>query len=182
MINIPRKIIIHCTDYSYRLMDDQFKACEGWHKDRDFPLSSLGYHIGYHRLITGDKNYQARVDGEEGAHCNQIENGISMNFQSLGVCVGFDGDVEFPTPLQYQLLQEQVWKWQNQYSISNENVVFHRYYSKEKTCPGSLLDEIWLKNLLFRSLPPTLGIKPDSCLNESQKVDKGKWSWLKELI
>lgn len=153
MINKPLNIIIHCTDYSYRILKDQFIACNQWHKDRYFTLSSLGYYGGYHRIITGGKNYQYRLDTDEGCHCNQQENGVSMNFQSLGICIGFDGDVELPTIEDYKLLQEQVWKWQDIYNIPSTKVYFHRHYSKEKTCPGSLITDQWLKDLLTRPLP-----------------------------
>ncbi len=152
MTNTPKYIIIHCTDYSYQLLRDQFLACNGWHKDRGFPISSLGWYVGYHRLITGDKNYIARQDGEEGAHCNQRLNGISINFQSLGVCIGFDGDIELPLPEHYALLQKQVWDWQDIYGITNDKVFFHRHFATDKTCPGSLLSDAWLTKLLQRPM------------------------------
>lgn len=180
-LNVPKFVVIHTTDYSYRLLSDQFLACNGWHKDRDFPLSSLNYYIGYHRLITGDKNYQARFDTEIGAHCNQQENGLSVNFQSLGIAVGFDGDIEQMTGIQYDLLQKQVWEWQDQYLIPNENVRFHRYWARDKTCPGSLITQQWLKDLLVRPLPAQT-IKPESltCLAKIEELET-KVGWFERL-
>lgn len=168
-INTPKWILIHCTDYPRRVMPDQFAACNGWHKNRDFPVSSLGLYIGYHRLITGGKNYQCREDNEVGAHCNQHSEGKSLNFQSLGVCIGFDGDDELVTDIEYNLLQKQVWDWQEQYKIPNERVVFHRYFSKDKTCPGALLNDAWLKKLLTR---PTQVVDTSKvgCLTEVEKT------------
>jgi hypothetical protein len=129
-MNNPKYIIIHGSDVSYRNNFDQFKAINAYHRDTmGFPQSSFGYFVGYQRLITGDKNYQCRIDTEEGAHCNAKQDGISLNFQSLGICVGFDGDIEMPTAMQYALLQRQVWEWQDQWKIPNENVRFHRYYT-----------------------------------------------------
>ena len=184
MANEPKAIIVHCTDYSYRLLPDQLKACDGWHRDRGFPVSRLGYFIGYHRLITNDKCYKTREDSEEGAHCNQQENGVSMNFQSLGVCIGFDGDVEFPTPKQYALLQKQIFEWQDTYKIPNERVFFHRHFATEKSCPGSLITNQWLKDLLTRP-QPVIDDKLNTCLLtvETQKVEISRWKALwQELL
>lgn len=187
MKNNPNTIIIHCTDYPRSKMADQFVACDGWHKDRDFPLSSLGYYTGYQRMITGDKNYQARLDTDEGAHCNQKVNGLSMNFQSLGICMGLDGDIELPTTMEYALLQKQVWAWQDQYNISNEQVKFHRFYATEKTCPGSLITDAWLKELLRRpvavvAIPP----KPpeNMCIAQEKVIEeqKQKLAWYEQIF
>lgn len=175
MRNNPKYIIVHCTDYSYRLLSDQFKACDGWHKDRGFTVSSLGFFVGYQRLITGGINYQARLDADEGCHCNQQLNGISMNFQSLGICVGFDGDLEMPTALDYDLLQKQIWDWQDQYGITNDKVFFHRHFAIEKTCPGSLITDAWLKNILTRPLPVIPKDTPPTTLCTSDVVQKANW-------
>jgi hypothetical protein len=150
MTNDPHAIVIHCTDVSWRTLRDQFKSVNAYHRDeREFPLSQLGYYVGYHRLITGGRNYQARLDKEVGAHTNQTgPNEQSMNVQSLGICVGFDGDIELPHPDDYALLQAQIREWQARYNIPNERVYFHRDFSKSKTCPGALCTPAWLKELL----------------------------------
>jgi hypothetical protein len=180
--NKPTTIIIHGTDYSYRKLKDQFLACDGWHKDRYFPKSTLGWFVGYHRLITGGINYKAREDNEVGAHCNQHENGLSMNYQSLGICVGFDGDIEFPTLEDYALLQKQVWEWQDKYQIPPSKIKFHRAYATDKSCPGSLITDQWLKDLLTR--PKPVVEKPKEELCTAEVVKKAKWwdnlpIWLK---
>lgn len=180
-MNNPKYIIIHCTAYSYRTLFDQFVACNGWHKDRQFPLSSLGLYIGYQRLITGDKNYQCRLDTDEGAHCNQQIGGISMNFQSLGVCLGFDGDIEFPTANQYILLQKQVWDWQDKYNIPNTNIFFHRHFATNKTCPGNLITDQWMKDLLIRPLPLPIIPSPDRCTEAEVKKEAWYNSFLKSV-
>lgn len=179
MINKPKYIIIHCTDYSYKLMPNQFEACNSWHKDRGFPKSSLGLYIGYHSLITGDTNYPCRLETDEGAHCNQVVDGLSMNFQSLGVCIGFDGDIEMPTDKQYELLQKQVWEWQDKHGIPSSNVKFHRYYSLAKTCPGSLVTEEWLNKLLIRPI----NTSNEKCIDNSEIMAiKSKLSLYETLI
>lgn len=182
--NNPKYILIHCTDYSYRLLPDQRKACEGWHKDRDFPVSSLGSQVGYHRLVTGGTNYQCRLDTDEGAHCNQLENGLSMNFQSLGICIGFDGDIEMPPSDDYFMLQQQVWDWQDKYNIPASKVRFHRYYAKDKTCPGTLITDQWLQDLLTRPKPVPVIPKLDTCIAEKAEIAilTKKVSWYTSIV
>lgn len=150
MTNAPKYIIIHCSDVSERTIWDQFVSINRYHKEREFSLSKLGYYVGYHVLITGGKSYRARGDEEEGCHTNQQVDGRTMNLQSLGVCIGFDGDVEFPSQVHYDLLKKQVLDWQIQYNIPDENVRFHRYYATQKTCPGALLDQKWITSLLYK--------------------------------
>lgn len=173
--NNPKFIVVHCTDYSYANLYDQFSACNGWHKDRAFPLSSLGYYVGYHRLITGNTNYRARLDTDEGAHCNNIVDGLSMNFQSLGVCIGFDGDIEMPLTLHMNLLKEQIQEWMKTYNIPIERVQFHRDFSTVKTCPGSLITRQWLENLINPI------VTSSTCLEENV-VLKAENSKLKLLL
>lgn len=164
MLNTPKEIILHETDVSYTKNADQFEAVNTYHKNEGFLRSSLGYFVGYHSLITGDKNYKCKEEWEEGCHTNQLyTDGVSMNLRSLGVCVGFDGDIEMMTTKQYALLQQQIWAWQEKYAIPNSGVKFHRYYNKAKTCPGSLLMQPWLDKLLERAsviqVPAVPGIK-----------------------
>lgn len=170
--NNPKFILIHTTDYPRSKLSNQFSACNQWHKDRGFPISSLDLYIGYHRLITGDFNYQCRLDDDIGAHCNQKVDGVSLNFQSLSVCVGFDGDVEPLTSMEYALLQKQVWEWQDKYKIPNENVKFHRFFATNKTCPGSLIKDSWLKDFLKR--PVVVDVPPKSienmCISQEKEI------------
>lgn len=158
--NNPKYIIIHCTAYPDAKLHDQLVACNGWHKDRQFPLSSLNWYVGYHHLITGGRDYKTRDDLEEGAHCNQQLNNLSMNFQSLGVCAGFDGDTEDMSQEHYTLLKSRVFSWQDTYKIPNENVFFHRHFATDKTCPGLRINDQWLKNLLIRPQLPPVSILP----------------------
>ncbi len=180
--NTPKEILIHTSDVSYRVNSDQFKSINAYHRDvRGFPRSQTGLFVGYHRLITGGKNYKCKEDWEEGAHCNKLfEDGVSMNFRSLGVCVGFDGDIEMMRDDEYELLQKQVWDWQDRYSIPNERVKFHRDYDSAKTCPGSLLNKKWLETLLDRhyktpqsSPPETAAEKPaEQCIKQEEIIKK----------
>jgi len=186
MQNNPKYIIIHCSDISRTVLFDQLNSINNYHKERGFPQSSLGYYVGYHYLITGDREIQCRKDDEEGAHCNQGYDGKtvyapgtydhdkikSMNFQAFGVCDGFDGDIEYPSAMQYALLQKRVWALQDKYGIPNENVFFHRFFAKSKTCPGSLLDDEWLKILLTRPVMTSIPEKPVEmrCIAEEAQI------------
>lgn len=173
MKNNPRYIIIHCSDETEKSCYDQFDKINIYHRDeRGFPISTLGYYIGYHRLITGGKNYKCKEDTDVGAHCNQLIDGLSINFQSLGICWGGDGDVEMPSETHYKLLREQVLAWMRQYSIKPENVRFHREYAITKTCPGSLLNKAWLDLLIKDDTIPQL--KVESCVVERAIIEEQK--------
>jgi len=174
-MNNPKYIIIHSSDVGHKTVPNQFKNINDYHRDvREFPISSLGYFIGYHQLITGDINYVCRKESDVGAHCNQQLDGVSMNFQSLGVCVGFDGDVEYPSQNQYNLLQQQVWHWQDKYAITNDKVFFHRKFATWKTCPGGLITDAWLKQLLMRPVttPASVRVATESCTFEKKEIEK----------
>ena len=186
-MNNPKYIILHCSDVSYTAIPDQLKSINQYHRDeRGFPKSSLNFFVGYHYLITGEKEYQCRLDTDEGAHCNQHENGLSLNFQSIGICVGFDGDIEFPTSTQYALLQKRVWALQDKYGIPNEKVRFHRYYATSKTCPGSLITSEWLAKLLIRPVVTSIPPKPVEmrCVAEEAEIKalKEQLSWFDRLV
>jgi hypothetical protein len=158
--NKPNWILFHCSAAN-SAMADQFDMINQSHKDRGFDQSSLGYHVGYQRLITGGKNYKAREDTEHGDHCNNpapgVSDGLSMNFHSLGVCVGFDGDNEDVPAWAVPLLKSQIQTWMAQYNIPIERVMFHRDFNHAKTCPGSRITRPWLEKLL--SGPP-VGVDP----------------------
>lgn len=163
-MNKPKFIVVHCSDIKESALYDQFTVINNYHRDgRGFPVSSLASFVGYHSLITGGKNYKCRLDSDVGAHCRELENGIGMNFQSLGVCVGFDGDVEYPNKTHIELLRQQIKDWQKKHNIPDENIRFHREFSLEgKTCPGSLITKEWLDNVLKDPLE-----EPISPLDES---------------
>lgn len=168
--NTPKAIVIHCSDVSEKAVFNQLNSINTYHRDtREFPKSSLGYFVGYHYLITGNMVYQCRLDTDEGAHCNQVVNGLSMNFQSIGVCWAGDGDVEYPSSTHYKLLQETVWKIQDTYNIPNTSVYFHRFFQPAKSCPGSLITSTWLSALLER---PKVAVRKDAeqCLKQESII------------
>ena len=172
-MNTPKYLLVHTTDYPYFQMQDQRNACEGWHRDRGFPVSSLGSQIGYHYLFTGGKEYQCRADTDE------KQDGISMNFQSIGLAVGFDGDIEPMPAIEYGLLKKRLKELQRKYNIPDKNVRFHRFWAKDKTCPGTLIGDVWLKNLLSEER-----ITANPCLAEEKQIQylKQTLSWYDKLV
>lgn len=169
MVNTPKYILVHTTDVPYSTSTNQLNSVNNYHRDdRKFPKSSLGYYVGYHRLITGGKNIQCRLDTDEGAHCNQEVNGLSMNFQSLGVAVGFDGDVEDMTQADAIMLRDQIHEWQDKYNIPTDKVLFHRDFATWKTCPGVRITKSWLYTLIKRV--PKLPL--DTLVVEKSTIDR----------
>jgi len=175
--NNPKAIVIHCSDDSYKNCFNQLEKINRYHRDeRGFPKSSLNFWVGYHYLITGDKEYQCRADTDEGAHCNQHKDGLSMNFQSIGICLGMDGDIEYPTSMQYALLQKRIWALQDKYGITNDQVYFHRDFATSKTCPGLLLTKQWLATLLIRPVDVLIPPKPieRTCVAQEAEIKELK--------
>lgn len=150
MVNNPKYIIVHCTDIP-KANTTQFFQINAYHRDfREFPKSSLCYHGGYHILVNGGKEYRYMEDWEVGSHCNSVIDGESMNFKSLGLGWGGDGDIEFPDDTDLELIKARLKKWQEKYDIPNERVFIgpHRRWTPTKTCYGSLLADDWAFLLL----------------------------------
>lgn len=176
--NEPKYILIHCTDVSYESVPDQLNSVNRYHRDvRGFNISELGYAVGYHYLYTGGREVQTRNDLEYGNHCNTVVDGKSMNFQSIGLAIGFDGDIEYPPSVEYNLLKKRIHFLQDRYSIPNERVLFHRDFSPAKTCAGSLLGKEWLNNLLAREVPD----KPPEQVEKKKEIEKA-YSLLNTIV
>jgi hypothetical protein len=150
MKNNPIFIMIHCTDVSEDQVFDQLKSVNAYHKDiRKFPISSLGYYVGYHYLITGGKIYQTRADTDIGAHCNYVYKGLSMNFQSISIGWGGDGDIELPSDTHRNLLKSLIGDLMKKYGVSIDKIIFHRNFNNNgKTCPGTLFTKEYMLELL----------------------------------
>lgn len=194
--NVPRYGVIHCSDVSYRLNGNQFDSINTYHRDvREFPKSSLGNWVGYHDLFTGGKYYKCKEEWEVGAHCNQGFDGttvyppgtpgkLSMNYQSIGLCIAFDGDIEMPPLIEQGLLQKRLWELQDKYP----GIVFffHRKFSTDKTCPGGLMTQSWLLDLLKRPTPVVVAPKPPESMCTAQEAtiveQKKQIGRLQELV
>ena len=100
--------------------------------------------IAYNYLIEGDGEYNAgRPEGVCGAHCRARINGISMNYQSIGVCLTGDFTKEKPSQEQLQTLRMLLKDIRERYDIPAENILGHKELSPT-TCPADLMK--WIIN------------------------------------
>ena len=142
MKNLPDKIIVHhSADIDAR---DQADRINNYHKSRGFPLSSLGVYVGYHFLINHDGEVtRTRNDDEEGAHCK------GYNFDSLGICLEGDFNIELPTKLQEQALGMLLAEKVKEYNIKASMIVPHRQFAAT-SCYGTNLPDDWAMKCYFR--------------------------------
>lgn len=135
---VPRRIIWH---HSADLAPiDQLDKINAYHKMRDFPISSLGYYVGYHWLIEKDGTViQTRKETEVGAH------DAGENADSLGICLAGNFDIELPSELQIAATTKLLGQIRNRWSIKITRIEPHRW-DDETNCPGQLIDDDWLIN------------------------------------
>lgn len=140
MENTPRQIIVHHS--AAVAPTPQFDAIEEWHTARDFPKSSLGYHVGYHYVIEKDGTVRkARLDTDEGAHAK------GANFHSIGICLVGDFDVEWPTDAQITALGALIETKQKEHNLPVDAIYPHRHVSPTG-CYGSRLPDDWGRQVL----------------------------------
>lgn len=153
MNNEPKYIVVHNTDVSRKRASLQFRAVNNYHRDvRGFPKSSLGYYGGYHFFVEPDgTELRYKEDWEVGAHCNEVVDGKSMNYQSIGLCWAGDGDMEFPTEKQETMLAIRIKKLVEKYNIPRTNIRIapHRHWKPSKTCYGSRIANDWALRIAF---------------------------------
>jgi hypothetical protein len=160
--NNPSWILLHTTDYPRSKASVQFWLVNRWHKDRGFSKHSLGYYGGYHYLYEADgTEMQFRKEEEEGAHCNIKVDGVSMNFQSIGLCFSGDGDIEQPTGAQEESMRKRIQTLQKKYGIPNNRVKFDRDFATWKTCPGTMFTREYFENRFLKDPPEEVLIKPN---------------------
>jgi len=168
--NNPTNIIVHHTAVSRTKNDAQINATNNYHKSQDFPLSSLGFYVGYHALIEPNGMvYVTRKDTESGAHTSQN----SMNFNSIGVCLTGDFDVEEPTIEQCKALLQYIKAKQAGYRIPNTKVVPHRTYAP-KTCWGKKLPDDIVGYLEKRVAEVTKPVIPEVSPEAKEAWEKAK--------
>lgn len=125
------------------------------HRNRGFPLSSLGWYIGYHYVIYGNGQLkQYRADKEIGAHTKEQ----SMNFQSLGICLSGNFDVEQSNPAQAEALKGLLLAKSTQWAIAPANIYPHRKFAPYKSCYGNLLADDWARNLIINQQEGTKAV------------------------
>lgn len=143
----PHFIIVHHSFTPRDLPANQAEnSFNQYHKSRGFPISSLGWYIGYHYVIYGGGELrQYRKDNENGAHCKEQ----GMNFQSLGVCLSGNFDTEQPSAEQVQALRQLLSAKTAAFQIAPANVYPHRQFAPYKSCYGNLLADDWARNLII---------------------------------
>ena len=140
MRNKPVQVIVHHS--AATVPNPQFDAINEWHKVREFPLSEMGWFVGYHYVIEKDGAIlRARGDSEEGAHT------IGQNTASLGVCLVGNFDVEMPTKAQVDSLGVLLYDLCKEYEIPDERIVPHRRYAN-KDCFGTKLADNYAQEVL----------------------------------
>lgn len=137
---VPKRIIWHHSADNSN--ENQFAKIDAYHKTRGFPISSLGYYVGYHFVI--EKNgavIKARMSDEIGAH-DQGENP-----DSVGICLAGNFDIEMPTYAQELafrvVLLELMLKW----GITLLQIEPHRR-DDQTSCPGKNLQDNYPISLL----------------------------------
>ena len=91
--------------------------------------------IGYHWFITGDgKLHKGRDEQWVGAHAKTA--GYSMNYQSLGIALTGNFEVENPAKEQIATLDELLQRLRAKYNIPKEKVLGHREIPHSTLCPG----------------------------------------------
>lgn len=141
MINKPDKIIVHHDGVTRD--GPSFDIINEYHKSRDFPVSSMGFYVGYCYLIEKDGTVkQARTEDEEEAHT------VGQNWSSIGICMAGNFDVEWPTLQQQEALSKLMYEVATRHNIQPNSIYPHRHFT-EKSCYGSRLDFHWAQNLFI---------------------------------
>lgn len=133
---IIKTIILHhsASDQNKTTIAD----IEAWHKLR-WPgfISSLGWHIGYHFIITSSgKITQTRRENEIGAHAIPNEG-------RLGICLTGNFLTEYPTPEQLNSLGQLLERLKKDYGLTDEQIKGHLEVS-QTLCPGDNF-MLWLE-------------------------------------
>jgi len=122
-------VLHHSADAS---QTPQFMKVNDSHQRRGFPLSSLGYFVGYHWFIGFDGTVkQARSESEVGAHCNAK----LMNYIGIGICLAGDFTKHKPNNAQIIALEKLLTEVQARWNIPDTNILLHRE-CKSTTCPA----------------------------------------------
>lgn len=148
MENVPTKIIVHHDGVSRKF--PSLDVVNEYHKGRGFPLSSLGFYVGYHYWIEKDGTLtQTRYGDEEGAHCT------GENRTSIGIGLAGNFDEESPTEAQEKTLGRLLVTLCDEYALSAERIYPHRAFSN-KTCYGSRLSDDWAGFVYLRAVAGNL--------------------------
>lgn len=139
MQNTPKKIIVHHSGDATK--EDQFAKINDYHKSREFPISTLGFYVGYHYLINHEGELtKCREESDEGAHTR------GLNFQSIGVCLEGNFNMEQPTQAQKETLGKLLVELCERYFLDVMDIYPHRAFGNTD-CYGNTLDNNWARIL-----------------------------------
>lgn len=136
MKNTPNKIIWHHSADSFA--GNQFYRINEAHKLRAFPMSRLGYYVGYHYVVEKSGEVKkARWEEEVGAH------DAGENVNSLGICLAGNFSIGLPSLEQEEAVALLLGQIMKRWNIPLSRVEPHRWGDTTE-CPGVLLHDYWL--------------------------------------
>ncbi|TAK79728.1 MAG: N-acetylmuramoyl-L-alanine amidase [Betaproteobacteria bacterium] len=136
----PDQIIVHHDGVSRE--GPSFGIVDDFHESLGFPISSLGFCVGYHYWIERDGVIrQARAENELGAHTK------GQNYTALGIGMAGCFDKEDPSPEQVAALGLLLSNLCSRHDIPAERIFPHRKYAN-KSCYGSRLSDHWAQDVL----------------------------------
>ncbi len=173
----PEKIkylVIHHTATSRDLTT--FEAVKNYH-------IGLGWgDIGYHWFINGKGELiKGRNEQWVGAHASALKNGLSMNYQSLGICLTGNFETEEPAKEQIATLEAVLSDKRAKFGIARANVIGHQEIPSATACPGKNLlpfiktyrarpEQSETKKQILVDLAESIEQKVDELKNEIQKL------------
>jgi hypothetical protein len=150
MIFTPKEIVVHHDGVSRK--GASFEIVDAYHKTQHFPLSSLGFYVGYHFWIERDGTVrQARKEDEIGAHT------LGQNYTALGIGLAGNFDKEMPTDEQVAALAALLSRLCFAHSIAYDHIFPHRHFNP-KTCYGMLLSDTWAQQVFLEYEETRLGV------------------------
>lgn len=161
MENFPIELIVHHDGVSRT--GPSFDIINEFHKSKGFPLSTLGFYVGYHYWIERDGTLrQARAEYEIGAHT------VGENLRSIGIGLAGDFDVELPTDAQVQTLGTLLTSLSWKYQIAATHIFPHRRFAT-KTCYGSRLCDTWAAEVCLKQQISILTAQLTALLSSSSE-------------
>ena len=118
-----------------------------WHKDKGFPLSKLGYNIGYHYVIGKDWIKQTRLAEEIGAHA------LGWNENSIGICLTGNFETEYPNKYQLKELGKLLVGLMAEFGLKESDIKLHKELN-QTACPGRNLPRETILGTLKTSQVP----------------------------
>jgi len=164
----PVRIILHHSADAYA--GSQLNKIDRYHKLRGFPVSSLGYFVGYTYLIDQKGVItQTRRDNETQAHT------FGWNDGSIGICLEGNLDKNFPPQKQCDALAHLLIQKMKEYNIKLDEVYFHRHL-RPTDCPGTNITEDEITELLT----PKETDVPEKSVEEKiiDEIPDAKPSWI----